>query len=183
MISIAAATGKPFHIVLWTRSVNKKLIHCIWSPDYPESWNSANYLYDTKESCCKAFFHLQGKDCLLKESCSGISVTIAPPTKGPTNSPTKESCESRPFHPTTDFRTCTNSPNYPESWGWDSMKDQYLFDTKEACCEVQFFVQNKDCEVEDYCTQTFTTLKPSPEEPCESQLWHPATDFRSCTNR
>jgi len=156
------------------------------------------YLYDSKEGCCEFFFHSQGKDCLVKEFCSGTTSTIPASTATPSTSPTrKESCESRPWHPLTNFEECSNSEDHPESWNLPEMKGQYMFDTQEECCEAFFFVQGKECEVEDACTNTMGTMKlptypptPAPtveatsrSTACNSRPWHPTTDFQSCSNK
>ena len=77
------------------------------------------------------------------------------------------------------------------------MRDEYMFETAEDCCEKYFFIQGEDCLVKDICLDTVITLKPpgsvsnnptySPvighaEISCESKLWHPLTDYTSCTN-
>ena len=174
---------------------------CSNSEDHPESWSWPNmkelYMFDTKEDCCNHHFFVQGKDCIVQDTCSGTSITILPskPTTNPTNSPT--GCESRPWHPLTNWKKCSNSEDYPESWNLPEMKGQYMFDTQEECCEAFFFVQGKECELEDACTNTTSTMKlptypptPAPtveatsrSTACNSRPWHPTTDFQSCSNK
>ena len=149
------------------------------------------YLHDSKEDCCKLFFHSHGKDCLVKESCSGTTFTIPASTASPSSSPTrKDTCESRPWHPLTNFQECSNNEDHPESWNWPIMREQYMFDTKEDCCNHYFFVQGKDCIVQDTCSGTSITILPSKPTAnpttsptgCESRPWHPLTSWKKCTN-
>eukprot|EP00956_Cyclotella_meneghiniana_P039624 scaffold175589_cov33-Cyclotella_meneghiniana.AAC.1 len=124
-----------------------------------------------------------------------------PPTPAPTVEATSRStaCNSRPWHPTTDFQSCSNSPDYPESWNTNG---NYLFDTQKHCCETYFFVEGNDCVVENSCSDEVTTIvhetlievpsngdsldddEPPNEETtsttstttddgCELNLWHP----------
>ena len=74
---------------------------------------------------------------------------------------------------------------------WPGMKDQYMFNSQDACCNRYFFLQGNDCEVIDKCTGVIATYqlpteaptsKPT-ELPCESRRYHPKTDYKSCTNR
>jgi hypothetical protein len=83
------------------------------------------------------------------------------------------------------FETLTrasSSPQWPEGWTFG----QYLHDTKEGCCNI--FFNSLDCSVKDSCTDTYYTITPTEpttkaEESCESRLFHPTTNFQSCTNR
>jgi hypothetical protein len=55
-----------------------------------------------------------------------------------------------------------SSLDHPESWNLPSMKGQYMFGTKEACCEVFFLSQGKACLVQDSCSGTTMTITLAP---------------------
>jgi hypothetical protein len=91
------------------------------------------------------------------------------------------------------------------------MRDEYMFETAEGCCEKYFFVHGKDCLVKDSCLDTVTTMKPpgsvsniptlspiivsadtmkptdilpnSESIDCDLNIWHPSSGFQQCTNR
>ena len=72
------------------------------------------YMFDTKEDCCKLFFHIKGKDCVVEDVCLGTVSTLMPPSEAPTSRPTSSltkeaiSCETRSWHPPTNYQKCTN---------------------------------------------------------------------------
>eukprot|EP00804_Cyclotella_cryptica_P026614 CCRYP_014021-RA/>CCRYP_014021-RA protein AED:0.03 eAED:0.03 QI:1312/1/1/1/0.75/0.4/5/732/456 len=74
-------------------------------------------------------------------------------------------------HPTTDFKTCTNSQDFPPTWADPPMSDNYMHESYEQCCSAIF--AGRVCPKEDVC---------EPEIPCSQQPWHPTTDFQTCTN-
>ena len=69
------------------------------------------------------------------------------------------------------------------------MRDEYMFETAEDCCEKYFFIQGEDCLAKDICLDTVITLKPPGSLPtsksfdCDLNIWHPSSGFQQCTNR
>lgn len=175
------------------------------SNSYPSFWDtmSTYYLFDSAQSCCLKLYKNDSqyvKDCQIIEACSGQSFTlgalgshdIGSNSSGTTSSSsvsTTSSTSADPnidapcalsiWHPSLDFKRCTNEPNWPNSW--NSMQDQYLHDSSSSCCDVFF---NSPCYVEDTCSGTISTItaeNPTPTK-CEELRYHPTTDFTSCTN-
>ncbi len=75
----------------------------LFSPQWPQSWTFGQYLHADKEDCCNMFFN--SLDCVIKDSCTDTLYTL---TSTEPTATSEESCESRLFHPTTDFQSCTN---------------------------------------------------------------------------
>jgi hypothetical protein len=52
-------------------------------------------------------------------------------------------------HPTTDFKTCSNSKDHPGSWLVAPGYDLYMHATYNDCCSEHF--KGKHCPKEDVC--------------------------------
>ncbi|KAL3788581.1 hypothetical protein HJC23_005240 [Cyclotella cryptica] len=167
---------------------------CTNSNEYPESWSlpsmQEKYLFDSRERCCELFFFAQDKNCLVEDICLGTFSSTHPLTKTPTSRPTDDAtksgssttdplstidgaCDSNTWHPSSDFTGCTNSKEYPDSWNLPGMREVYLYDSKQHCCEVYFLLQDKSCPVEDSCLGTFSSIDPETKTPTKRPTGYP----------
>ena len=48
------------------------------------------------------------------------------------------------------------------------MRQEYMFDSTDDCCEKYFFVLGKECVVEDSCSGEITTLKSPTSSPTQA---------------
>ena len=102
-----------------------------------------------------------------------------------------------PWHPTNDFKGCTNSPpgTYPNDWTASDVRHRYLYRSHEECC-ISFFDYNtvddcpkvNDCPTEEgnaETTQSTTLSASSPPTPCAADndnKWHRGAQPNICTN-
>eukprot|EP00956_Cyclotella_meneghiniana_P016678 scaffold26497_cov61-Cyclotella_meneghiniana.AAC.2 len=134
---------------LWHPTTDWK--KCSNSVDHPPEWTTDNYLHSSVDECCEAIF--PGKSCPQEDVCN--------PTP----------CEEQLWHPTTDFKTCSNDLDYPDAWNEGTGYDTYMHKSSEDCCNAMFF--GRHCPKKDVC---------APETPCSEQYWHPTTDWKKCSN-
>jgi hypothetical protein len=151
---------------------------------YPVDWDqpgvSAIYLSNSGDACCDAFF--KNQPCSQNDVCP----------------PSSKECSELKYHPDTAMQKCTNSKDFPKSWEGNA---NYMHDNAEDCCVAIF--SNTRCPKEDICTgvggtppaptpleepETTKPTKPTLNEEstddtsCESALWHPSTEFGTCSN-
>lgn len=177
-------------------------IHHEFSFGYDEKWDSplmkGTYLHDTASGCCEVFFDAWGMKCVTEDICESSTVST--------------SCESAMWHPSEDYTKCENrwvyyvwqifalvasltstfikhyydSIDYPNRWNSLPLKEAFLHDTADECCEVFFGSWGNDCIKVDVCEASLSDESPSSTEadtPCESALWHPSADYSKCVNR
>jgi hypothetical protein len=111
---------------------------CTNSLDFPQSWSLDPYkeifLHESKEGCCEVFFDSWGRNCETEDTCN-ISTT----------------CDSAPWHPTDDYSKCTNGFGYNDAWNHPPLKNSYLYESLDDCCDTFFVAWGKECVVEDIC--------------------------------
>ena len=79
-------------------------------------------------------------------------------TSGPTN---PFMCRTVKWHPDMTFRSCTNSPEYPEDWSATAhMERHYFRATLQQCCEFVFGPTGY-CKFEDVCSSSSPSMEPS----------------------
>ncbi|KAL7469817.1 hypothetical protein ACHAXS_010066 [Conticribra weissflogii] len=153
---------------------------CSNSLDYPADWDhphvSGGFLFSDPMECCNKFFK-NVANCVMEDDCAEVTYDV--------------------WHPTTDYKLCTNDMDYPKSW--NTMGDAYLVDTLEKCCGK--FFKNKECIYVDVnpangnsevmatvftttTTTTTTTTKATTTTTTTtstaSVLWHPTITFDTC---
>jgi hypothetical protein len=90
-------------------------------------------LHANKETCCEVFFDSWGRDCETEDACKVAT------------------CDSAPWHPSDDYSKCTNDLNYNDAWNNPPLKESYLHDSSDDCCELFFNAWGKECVVENIC--------------------------------
>jgi hypothetical protein len=117
--------------------------HCTNSLDYHKSWDtpalSGAYLFENLESCCNKFFGGSYDLCAPVDVCPS-------------------GCQSGLWHLSTDFLTCTNSFDYPETWNTPTLKEIYLHETWNGCCDNFFGGDYERCAPDDICSVTTPTM-------------------------
>jgi len=137
-------------------------------------------MFDKPDECCDMLNGQGGggeaqpanhRDCVIKKApeCIDIGGQYKPCTD--------------PWHPTTYFEGCSNSPlgTYPSDW--TAPGSPYLYKTHKECCEAIFVYKSiSECPKTNYCP----TLEPTPSPvSCPSgNKWHRSTDSYTyiCTN-
>jgi hypothetical protein len=78
------------------------------------------YLHESLDDCCTSFFDAWDKECVVVDICTSSAPSAKPTFKPATSAAqsttttsataqvTEEESCARPFHPTTDFKSCTN---------------------------------------------------------------------------
>ena len=132
--------------------------------NYPADWEKPEvrdkYMFNTYEDCCQSFFNYV--------NCQKIDACYVPPTSSPT------SCaKNAKWHPTTNFKMCTNSFEYPPSWKIVPMSDLYMHDSLESCC--QKFFSGSTCPYEDVCPTSTPTTSPTNPVPTTPPTTSPPT--------
>ena len=114
---------------------------CTNDDKFPPLWNSltSTYFFSTGHECCDAFYSDGLGSCEIKDICSVPDRTI-------TNT---RNCGKR-WHPTSEIhRICSNGDLYPLVW--DSLEDQFFFDTAEDCCEAFYSEGTGQCDILNTC--------------------------------
>ncbi|KAL7432395.1 hypothetical protein ACHAXM_003081, partial [Skeletonema potamos] len=137
------------------------------------------YQFATAQECCdNALFDYYF--CMKRTNPYADLETEAPtpkptdkPSHAPTASPNSSGCV---WHPNPRaFGTCRYSNDYPSSWESSSMKEHYLHDSHEACCDVVFHIKNSGCTKEEACDTEESDLNPTTEPSSKPSTSKPST--------
>jgi hypothetical protein len=108
---------------------------------FPPLWNSmsSTYFFSTGQECCDAFYSDGSGSCEVEDTCSDPDRNIA----------NTRNCNKR-WHPTSEIhRICSNGDKYPLVW--DSLEDQFFFNTAEECCEAFYSEGSGQCDILNTC--------------------------------
>jgi hypothetical protein len=157
--------------------------------DYKVKWNypplKDTYLHKSPEDCCASFL---GKECVVIDICASSAPSAKPTPKPVTLQPValqpitskpvqvqsttttstamltaSSSCSAALWHPTESWSACTNGFDYKGEWDYPPMKDTYLHESLDGCCNAFFNAWGKECVVVDICASSEVAATPHAE--------------------
>jgi hypothetical protein len=113
---------------------------CTNDANFPPLWSStSSYFFDSPQDCCASFYNDGWGTCETEDICLSQDRT-----------PSDIQDCGKKWHPTTETsRVCSNGAQYPPVW--DSMADQFFFDSAEACCKAFYSSGSGQCDVVNTC--------------------------------
>ena len=114
---------------------------CTNDNKFPPLWDSisSTYFFSTSQECCDTFYSDGSGSCEVEDICSDPDRNIA----------NTRNCNKK-WHPTSEIhRICSNGDKYPSVW--DSLEDQFFFNTAEECCEAFYSEGSGQCDILNTC--------------------------------